>query len=796
MNKNTLPVALGLIILLGVMLNINLVLAWSSNTFNNSLTNENLEFTENGNITRYLSIPNSVSALTKGYLNLSGLYYINDTENSYWENGYLCGRTWADSVDENWGTFVYLGNCADDVYFYENQTLPLLYNKISIYWKAQGEYTSGTTPLTFYCLNYTAGNTWITLGTLATEIKSYLLPSECKDSMIQIRGYYPNTGNSMRYYEGLIYSSQINNSVISIVNSQVWNYSGQFNQTNNKTNNIASIINQYLTASYLVGSNYIIPFIFHSDTAGILQYLDLIFNNDGFLENSQTFNTSTYETQSEKFDINITYDSSYYTSSANLIYNGTSYTGTKSGTGNTVTFSKSLVMESVYGNKSLVWQIGLTNSSGTIYYNSSWNNQTVKPILFGLCNSTLNVTYINFTFKDETTELNMNASMDLATWSYGINGLTKSLIVSNTSLNNPNYAFCFSPVDKTISETLTFQYANPGYPQRQYYRSGTLTNSTTNQVLYLLGSGSGIYTTFVTSSSSNAPISGVTLQFERMFNGIWTLISQGTSDSAGSTTIWANPNYDLRVTATKTGYASTTVTVRPTQSIYTIVMGGGTGNQTYSSILEGITYSFYPPSNFLNKGTDYLFGFNINSSLCNLARYKIELTLSNSTILNYAEGTNSCGSNISLTQNTNDYNLIYARYYVDIGTGYYDISPSAYPIENVTAGEGSIWKAFTNLINYRSGSMADNYGQLWWLFFLTFVLLSVLCYSTGAELSNPGIVLPIVLLWVLMFSIMGFFTMNFTGSPGHPQNTWVNQYAIFFIALCFTLGYIFRRLSE
>ena len=60
-------------------------------------------------------------------------------------------------------------------------------------------------------------------------------------------------------------------------------------------------------------------------------------------ENSQTYNTSAYETATETFEINVTYDSSCYSLiSADLNYNGTSYTGTKTGIEDEVIFSSSL----------------------------------------------------------------------------------------------------------------------------------------------------------------------------------------------------------------------------------------------------------------------------------------------------------------------------------------------------------------------------------------------------------------------------------------------------------------------
>lgn len=565
----------------------------------------------------------------------------------------------------------------------------------------------------------------------------------------------------------------------------------------NKTNSVSGTINSTtFTNNYIRGSNFIWTCqACYDDLTCDFASENRTVTISKISENSQTYNLTTYDTSTENFMINVSSDGTQ-TISASLIYAGTSYSSTKTGDNSEMRFSKSLIIPAVtvQTNNTFYWNI----SYGSTIISSNSYNQTVNPINFSICNG-LKIPYINFTFIDEGTLTAMNGTIDTSTWTYwlGDGSTTKSYLFSNLSIDNPSYAFCFSPPDRTLNYDVEMQYSYTGYPQRRYaIDSGSLTNSTTNKILYLLSSSDGIYSTYITSTSTNIPISNTSITIERQFSGVWTIIEQGITGSDGSTTFWLNPNYDHRITAIKTGYTTTQVTLRPTQSVYTIVMGGGVSNATYSSILEGIRYSFYPKEDFLNSNTTYLFGFNITSSSCNLIRYKLELSLSNYTILNYTEGTSSCGSNISLYQNTGDLNMIYARYYIDIGDGYFDISPAKYPIANVTAGEGSVWDAMTKLINYRTGSIADYYGQLWWVFFLTFVLLAVLCYSTGAELTNPGIILPIILLLIFGLSLMGFFQMNLTGTLENPGDAWFDNFGIFVIALCLCMGYTFKKLAE
>ena len=57
--------------------------------------------------------------------------------------------------------------------------------------------------------------------------------------------------------------------------SYEWNYSGAFNVINNKTDDIAAAINTYLETCTYVNGVCNVPFTFHSDTTGLIQYSDI-----------------------------------------------------------------------------------------------------------------------------------------------------------------------------------------------------------------------------------------------------------------------------------------------------------------------------------------------------------------------------------------------------------------------------------------------------------------------------------------------------------------------------------------
>jgi hypothetical protein len=407
---------LGVVVWIGVFLALFSVnaSAFSTNTFNNSLTTEDLTFTGNQNITRHLAIPSSVSILTNGFLNLSGLFIYDFIASSdkYSFGGVIRNEFNGNDSDFDTFTDVNSGSSNVEAFVIENWTwrdnfiFPVILDT-----RAEKNVNSH---VDYRCYNFSSSsysywnNTYCPTSGGVCERQNLTIPTECisanRDISLNITMVQAN-GIVADYYEStLILRNYSQNVSLSIVNLITYNFTGNFNQTNNRTSNLASAINRFLNATYLVGSNYLIPFIFHSDTAGILQYLDMLFSNDGFTQNSQTYNNQSFELTDETLSINITYDSSYYTSSVGtIVYNNTRYLGTSGGSGNNRIFTRTLTTPRVEmdTNVSFYWEIALTNSSGTSLFNSTVNNQTVKNLSLDDC-SVNTILLINYTLKDET----------------------------------------------------------------------------------------------------------------------------------------------------------------------------------------------------------------------------------------------------------------------------------------------------------------------------------------------------------------------------------------------------------
>jgi hypothetical protein len=491
------------------------------------------------------------------------------------------------------------------------------------------------------------------------------------------------------------------------------------------------------------------------------------FNISNFVENSQIYNSSTYETSNENLKINISYDNSFYTSiSANLIYNGTSYTGTKTGTGQNITFDKSIIIPLVTSltNNTFYWVFSLTNSSGTTKFNSTFNNQTVNPITFGICNSSLTTKYLNITFADEGNYSKINnVSISYSLFYYWISDATvnKSLTFIN-STENPEYSFCFSP-NYSVNVDYYLQYKSAGlnYPQRTSTENLILTNTTTNITYYLIQQSNGLYVTFQVTNLAKQAISGVSVIGTRLISGVNTIIASGTTDNAGSVTFFLDPNFQQIFNFTKSGYTTFTFATAPTQSAYTIILSQGSG--TTVDYRQGISHVINPSNDYLTNDTIYDFNYSLSSTYWNIDSFGFYLYYSNGSLI----GSNSTSSNGGLltfdanTGNSSSISMI-DYYYVNgtqvNGTRYWTIQSSSY------GNDFSLLHFFTDFTLYSNSGFfgLGDFGKALISVVLLVLVAGTLSYRYGLA-SEPAI-MGIVFGLVLFLDSQGWIpNPNFMG---------------------------------
>ena len=470
-----------------------------------------------------------------------------------------------------------------------------------------------------------------------------------------------------------------------------------------------------------------------------------------YIENNISYSTESYETKTEQFILNTTIYSGITTSSATFTYDGTPYSSTKTISGSDVLFTSDVTIPLVTTSgesKEFYWTLNLDSN----LYNTTFTNQTVYSTLFDLCNATLVTPFLNFTFKDESTNGFINASVPLATFSYylGDGSVTKTLTYTE-STQNTQYLFCASP-NLTLKINPYFQYEqSPNYPQRVYDPGVTsYTNTITNRVLYLLSSSKGQYVTFQVVNIADQPISSVISTVSRTIGGSDVTISSGQTDSAGAITFFLSADFIYDFLFTKTGLANFESSFAPTLTEYTITMTGA--SSTINNFFQGINYWILPSVQSLLNDTTYSFEFNATSDYWDLDSFGFALRLANGSIVTYQTSTFE-GSPATFSYDVNNQSIIYMDYFWFTNNTYTNAT-RFWVVESTAYTSWSISNFFTDLSAYLDEGFfgIDDFG-------ISIVVYIVLFFSIGIMSYKYGINSPI-LLSTMVFAIIFFFDVT------------------------------------
>lgn len=268
--------------------------------------------------------------------------------------------------------------------------------------------------------------------------------------------------------------------------------------------------------------------------------------------NSVNYNPITYSGSPETFNINITYDNVYYSAMNTILsYNNTNYTSDSIVyDGYNYIISKSLNVPTVSNssNVSFYWLVGLTNSSGTTYFNTTVYNQTVNPFSVSTLNNCTagSILLINYTLYDEQTK---NLIPDS-------NGISIDTSINIYDLTYNNLIFNYSSHSVTNNTKLCISnFTNASYyidAQTQYYAGGYvakfnniqkyLVNNNTipiNIPLYDLNTSYSQEFTVNFKDSNFAPKSNVLVDVSRKYidEGIFRSVEVAKTDSDGQTII-------------------------------------------------------------------------------------------------------------------------------------------------------------------------------------------------------------------------------------------------------------------
>jgi hypothetical protein len=478
-----------------------------------------------------------------------------------------------------------------------------------------------------------------------------------------------------------------------------------------------------------------------------------------------------YETESETYWTNWSYDPTMHpTAQMYLWLNGvkTAITPTDIGGYTIFTYTRDTPTGASIKNISAKWQFAVNT---TYDINSTNFTQLINPLRLLPYDAVSPYCLLNITVSDETTLLPINAAMDLAEITYYLGGGSTSVTYSytNASQTSPYYSFCFNSTYDVRAYNFTQQigvrYSATGYAQR-FYTLPRLQNLT-NPILdiLLLNNADGSPVSFSVQTQGGNPIAGATVTVERLVGATWTTVGSDYSGDDGVVTFVLNTLYNHKFTFEKDNYNAKQVTIRPSQSFYTVYLDAGSTVITNQTVI-GLRYSITPVETTLNIGSTYNFTLTVHpNSTTGLTGVRLSLLFPNGTTIN-ATALGSFNSTVSVGipyLMTDTY--IIARYYVTTTTvtDWYNIDPTRYSSFNFSVGKGSLWRFLTNMNDYRNEDTNGQFSTVFWTFLVLLVFLGVFNNMLNFELSNPtsALILVGIVTWVL--SIAGFLTVGLPG---------------------------------
>ena len=231
--------------------------------------------------------------------------------------------------------------------------------------------------------------------------------------------------------------------------------------------------------------------------------LNIVEKNYSFSSTNVTvsFTDLTQEHKEQYHTMRINKTEGMFGTNAFFYYNNSNYSFTKTSYTGFDLYNSTFITPELTGpdnieSRSFTWTaevIGINNES----YNLT-NSQNIFQLGLDNC-STFNVTTLNFSLKDETTDSLINGTMSafLKTWISDTDFFATFNLSWGEQLRN-NFPVCLFPPHATYSTYAQMEYVAPGYSKKLYYfANASLTNITKNVDLFLNNQTSQIQFTVV-----------------------------------------------------------------------------------------------------------------------------------------------------------------------------------------------------------------------------------------------------------------------------------------------------------
>lgn len=503
------------------------------------------------------------------------------------------------------------------------------------------------------------------------------------------------------------------------------------------------------------------------------------FSND-VSSGSQFFLGSAYETSIQFFQENITIPNGFNITSANFTWNNTDFGGNFAHiAGNNYSLSKSMVTPLTNGSVLFNWTIVLNS---TIDRSFSANNQTVLGLFFGLTNATQSTTVLNISFRNETVAqepVTALVSSFFSTYHVGNGSIVKTFSFTSAT-EELNYSFGTN-ANTTLSANYSINYDNIYSESRSLLQAPfiSLTSIVTEKILFLLPSSEGIFVTFQVLNVGQQTLSDVLMVVKQGINEIF----KGFTDSAGLVTIFLNPATSYSFEFSKEGFDNFTTILMPTQSTFTINLGGGPTDQL-QDFSRGITYSIEPTDILLDTDRLYNFSLTLSSEFWTLDSFGFNLVNSTGQSFGSVSSTVGTGGTISLQNiDTGNSSQISMLLFWEIN-GTFSNTTRVWQVVKGGDSSFSILNFFTDLSTYISSGLfgLKDFGLRVIVFLAIFLFAGVLSFKFG--LTSPTSIAG------LMTAGIGFFdvALNLVPNPTPIANFPTIVMVILTIALAFREG--------
>jgi hypothetical protein len=426
-----------------------------------------------------------------------------------------------------------------------NRTV-ILYNNDGTINQTNFSIVTGTTNTSVSTLNLISGTSYNWTATYCDSDGDCGFASENRTISIDTQAptITINSPTSLMNYGTLGGSETLNYSIIDTNFASAWyNYNGTNVSLAGASNTTTFTIDR------AIGNNLT---IWANDSVGNVASLNRDWNYT-LGGNSINYSASTIATSNETFTLNLTYTSSNWLGiSAKINYNGTEHISTKTGTGNNLIFTNSLLVPNpaTNTNYNFFWNVSLTNATGTYYITTTSLAQAVAPLqIINITSSACGAGFssaFNFTSLIESNLSAINFTTVNYNLQYGSSGNMSALVSSGTLSNIATFNICINSSATYYVGYGEIQYQVEGYSARRFYifLNTRLINTTIANNLYSLETASSTPFQITATDTTLSAYVGYYIGLLRWYPDLDTykVVDMGKTDALGQTVVNVKTN--------------------------------------------------------------------------------------------------------------------------------------------------------------------------------------------------------------------------------------------------------------